>query len=195
MTIQQLLVRYGLMAVFVGAATEGDVTMILAGVSAHLGFLDLPAALLIGALGGFAGDLALYRIGRARAQSFRRTALYRQRGPAIERLADRLGVWQIAGARFVYGTRLASMLFWGIRGLPFWRFAAIDLAGCLLWSFVLGMAGFMASNSAAAFVGKVKRVRAWLGAALLISVVLTIVFHLFVRWRRGRAQVRPAPRP
>ncbi len=195
MTIQHLLVRYGLLAVFVGAATEGDVTMILAGVTAHLGLLDLSSALLVGALGGLAGDLVLYRIGRSHAPAFRRTAIYKQRGPTIERLADRLGLWQIAGARFVYGTRLASMLFWGIRGLPFWRFAGVDLVGCLLWSFVLGMAGFMASNSAAAFVGRVKRVRAWLGAALLISVVLTIVFHLLMRWRRSRAQARPRQRP
>jgi membrane protein DedA with SNARE-associated domain len=194
MTIQELLIRYGLMAVFVGAATEGDVTMILAGVTAHLGLLDLSSVMALGALGSFAGDLSLYGIGRARAGSFRRSRIYRQGGRAIERLVDRLGVWQIAGARFVYGTRVVSMLFWGIRGLPFWRFACVDLAGCVLWSIVLGGAGFMVSNSAAALVGRVRRVRAWLGVALVISVAMMVAFRLLLHFWRLRARPRGGSR-
>jgi hypothetical protein len=35
-----------------------------------------------------------------------------------EQLAQRFGVWEIIAARFVYGTRIASVLFWGISNCP-----------------------------------------------------------------------------
>ncbi len=198
MTIRELLLRYGLLAVFFGAATEGDVTMILAGVTAHLGLLDLPAAMVIGALGGFVGDIACYGLGRARAASIRRSGIYRQAGPVIERFVDRFGVLQIGIARFIYGTRIATMLFWGIRGLPLWRFASVDLPGCLLWAAALGGLGFMASNSAAALIGRVTQIKFWLLGALLVSAAVFLAIHLLFRilfrWRRRRAG-RPAGRP
>jgi len=186
-TMKELLLRYGLMAVFFGAATEGDVTMILAGVTAHLGLLDFLAAVGLGALGGFVGDVACYAVGRARARSIRSSRIYRQAGPVIERFVDRLGVWQIAVARFVYGTRIATMLFWGVRGLPFWRFASVDLPGCVLWATLLGALGFAASDSAAALIGRVRHVELWLLGALVASAALLALAHLVFRWRRSRA--------
>ncbi len=190
MTIQELLVRFGLVAVFFGAATEGDVTMILAGVTAHLGLLDFGSALTLGALGGFAGDIACYALGMSRAGPIRRSRFYRQAGPVIERFVDRFGVYQIGIARFVYGTRIATMLFWGVRGLSFWRFAAVDLAGCALWAAVLGSIGFLASNSAAALVGRVRRVKLWLLGALVVSGLVFLTVHTLFRWRRFRAVAR-----
>src|SRR2546425_6912433 len=138
MHMEHLIVRYGLAVVFFGAAVEGDVTMILAGVTAHIGLFPLPSAIALGALGGMAGDSFFYALGRRHSGSLRTSALYRKAEPAIERFTGRVGELQIGLARFVYGTRMASMLFWGVKGLPFWRFALIDAAGCALWAAVLG---------------------------------------------------------
>jgi len=59
-------------------------------------------------------------------------------------------------SRFVYGTRIASMFFWECTA-PYARFAAFDLAGCLLSAIVLAGLGFGLSTSAVALVGRVKR--------------------------------------
>ncbi|HEU4403552.1 MAG TPA: VTT domain-containing protein [Candidatus Polarisedimenticolia bacterium] len=186
MGIEALIVRFGLAAVFVGAAIEGDVTLILAGVTAHLGLLDLPAAAGLGALGGFASDLACYGLGRSHAAAIRNSRIYRRAGPTIERVAARLGPRQIPVARFVYGTRVASMLFWGMRGLPLWRFAAFDLPGCVLWAAVFCGLGYMLSGSAAALIGEVKRVEIWLAGALCVSALFLAALRLLARSRRMR---------
>src|SRR3989441_5808212 len=136
--MEDLIIRYGLAVVFLGAALEGDVTMILAGVTAHVGLFRLPWAITLGAVGGFAGDSFFYALGRRHSGSIRTSALYRKAEPAIERFTGRVGELQIGLARFVYGTRMASMLFWGVKRIPFWRFALIDAAGCALWAAVLG---------------------------------------------------------
>ncbi len=191
MTLQDLIARFGLPAVFLGAGLEGDVTMILAGVAAHLGLLGFPEAVGAGIVGGFASDLACFAVGRWHAAPIRASGIYRRAGPTIERIARRLGVWQIAVARFVYGTRIASMCFWGLHGLPFWRFAAVDLAGCAAWGLILGSLGFAASDSVAAVVGRVRRAERWLLFALVVSALVLVVVHRLVRRRTASAWARP----
>ena len=46
--METFLFRYGLAAVFVGGAVEGDATFTLAGVLVHLGLLHLPTAIAVG---------------------------------------------------------------------------------------------------------------------------------------------------
>jgi len=193
--MEDLIVRYGLAVVFLGAAVEGDVTMILAGVTAHVGLFRLPSAILLGALGGFAGDTVFFALGRRHSGILKTSALYRKAGPAIERFTGRVGEMQIGLARFVYGTRMASMLFWGVRGLPFWRFALIDAAGCALWAVILGGLGYSLSSSAELFVGRVKRAELWVLAGFAVSLALVLAYRgLSLRWRRpvdGGSSSRP----
>ncbi|HVQ45933.1 MAG TPA: hypothetical protein VMS62_03830, partial [Gemmatimonadales bacterium] len=78
MHLQELLIRYGLLAVFLGAAFEGDFSLILAGVVAHLGIFPFPHALAAGALGSLMGDSIWFGFGRLRGPRFRQGKLYRK---------------------------------------------------------------------------------------------------------------------
>src|SRR2546425_1669961 len=189
--MEDLIIRYGLAVVFLGTAVEGDVTMILAGVTAHVGLFRLPSAIALGALGGFAGDSFFYALGRLHSESIRTSALYRKAEPAIERFTGRVGELQIGVARFVYGTRMASMLFWGGKGTPFWRVALIDAAGCALWAVSLGRLGFSLSSSAELLLGRVKRAEIWLLGGFAVSLALVLAYRtVALRWR-SRADAGP----
>jgi membrane protein DedA with SNARE-associated domain len=173
--MEDLVTRFGLWAVFLGSTVEGDLMVILGGVSAHLGLMKLPAAMAAGAAGCLAGDLAWYAVGRFRADAIRDTRLHRRFGAKVEALADRLGPWQILAARAVYGTRNLTMLLWGVRKLPFARFLLTDVVGCALWGVLLGGLGYLASGGAAALLGEVKRVELWLlGAAVATAIGLVV---------------------
>ena len=116
--MEELVARFGLLAVFLGTAVEGDLGLILGGVAAHLG-LDGPAR--------------RRRRGRARRLLRRRRLVrdrtaQRRRPPPERRLPPRRpddraprrrasARCQILLARPVYGTRVASMLFWGTQRL------------------------------------------------------------------------------
>mgnify|MGYP003289612125 FL=1 len=184
--MEEILTRYGLLALFVLAAVEGDVTLILAGVVSHLGIFNLLPAICVGTVGAFAGDCVWYWVGRSRSTSIRRSWLYRRMGGGAEQLAQRFGVWEIIAARFVYGTRIASVLFWGIQQLPFVRFAALDLIGCVLWAVVFSSLGYFLSGSAAALIGDVRRIEIW----LLVAVAVLVFFSLLSRYllRRRAAE-------
>jgi membrane protein DedA with SNARE-associated domain len=175
MHLQQLLIRYGLIAVLVGSAFEGDFTLLLAGVVAHLGIFTFPLAVVAGTIGSLVGDTAWYGLGRFRGPRFREGRLYRRVGPTIERLAGQLGPWQLLAARFVYGTKSASMIFWGLHGLSFRRFLLIDLVGCVLGSLVFTTLGYVLSGSATALLGHVKRVELWLLGAVIVGVLIVFL--------------------
>lgn len=175
MHLHQLLIRYGLIAVLVGSAFEGDFTLLLAGVVAHLGIFTYALAVAAGALGSLVGDCAWYGLGRFRGPRFREGRFYRRVGPTIERLANQLGPWQLLAARFVYGTKSASMIFWGLHGLSFRRFLLIDAIGCLLGSIVFTSLGYLLSGSASALLGHVKRVELWLLGAVIVGVLVVFL--------------------
>jgi membrane protein DedA with SNARE-associated domain len=181
--VEELVARYGLVAVFALTAVEGDLALILGGVAAHLGLLSPPAVVMAGALGGFAGDAAWFAAGRRRADVLRRSAAYRRVGPGLERLVARFGPWQILLARPVYGTRVASMLFWGTQGLAPGRFVALDLPACTLWAVLLVSLGYVSSSSVAALLGEVRRVETWLAIATLVVVALALAARLLSRRR------------
>ena len=112
---------------------------------------------------------------------FREGKLYRKVGPTIERLAYRLGPWELLAARFVYGTKAASMLFWGLHGLRVTRFLLIDVIGCTIGALVFTGLGYVVSGSAIALLGKVKRVELWLLGVLLVGAVIVFIIHRTAR--------------
>ncbi len=179
--MEEFIVRYGLVAIFVGAIVEGDLTLILTGVVAHMGLVRPPLAIAAGACGALVADGAFYLVGRYGTAAIARSKIYARAAPVIDHLIARLGPWEIVVARFVYGTRVASMLFWGMRRLPWRRFVILDALACGLWASALAALGFFLSGGAAVIIGEVKKAELWLLGALVAGVIIVVVLHTWGR--------------
>ncbi len=180
------IARWGLIAVFFGAATEGDVTMILTGFVSHLGLLDFPVAIAIGALGAVISDATWYGLARWKADALRSSALYRRVGPYVETIADRIGPKQILVCRFIYGTRVPTLIYWALRGVSVPRLLVYLVPGCLAWAAAVGCAGYLLSGTATQILGKVRHAEHWLLGAFLAATALVVALHLLARVRRRR---------
>ena len=165
--LEQFLSDRGLIALALLATVEGDLSIVIGGVLAHLGLLPLPGVMLAGAAGNLAGDCAWFLAGRRFRLHIRETRLYGAVGGQIERLASRLGPWQLLAARVVYGTRNMSMVFWGQHQLPLGRFLLFDAFGCGLAAIGFALIGYLVGHGTSALTGEVKR----LERVLLIAVV------------------------
>ena len=175
--MEDLILRYGLPAVFIGAMAEGDLTLILGGVLVHLGLLH-PVSLLLVAVGGlFCVDAVWFALGHYAAPRLAHLSFYQRVAAKVDELGNRLGPLELLLSRVIYGTRVASMIYWGTRHLPVWRFAVIDLVGCVLWALVLGGVGYALSGSAAVIIGDVKRIELWLLGAALVAAAIVVVVH------------------
>ncbi len=188
--LERFLSEHGLIALLLLAMVEGDLSILLAGVLAHLGVLPLAGVVLAGAAGNLVGDLAWYTVGRRLRRRIRENRLYRSVGPGIERLAVRLGPWQLLAARVVYGTRNASMLFWGQHGLPLPRFLSYDAAGCLLGSTGFALLGYLLGHGTTALAGEVKALERYLLVALVAGAFIVWLITRLVRRKLDR---KPAP--
>jgi membrane protein DedA with SNARE-associated domain len=73
------------------------------------------------------------------------------------------------------------MVFWGLQGLPFTRFAAVDGIGCLLGALVFSGLGYLVSGSATLLLGRVRRFELWLLGAVAVGAVLAFALHRAAR--------------
>jgi membrane protein DedA with SNARE-associated domain len=186
--VRALVDRYGLVAIWVGAVLEGDVALLVAGMMAHLGLLEMPAVLATGFAGLVTSDAIWFAIGRAYADWLQRSRIYRRAAPIVERLAGRAGPIQIVIARLVYGTRVASMLFWGARGLPVRHFLLLDALGCAVWTVTFVSLGYGLSGSVELLIGRVRKLERYLAAGVALAILIVILLHL--RGRRRAEAIR-----
>lgn len=181
--LETFLHRWGAAGIFLVATLDGDVVLLTAGVLAHLGSIGIGTAIAACSTGMWAGDAGWYLLGRAGSKEFRETRFYRKVGPTIERLVGMLGPFEILTARFVYGTRYASMVYWGIQGMPAPRFLGINAAGCLAWSGLLVTLGFFMSHSVTLVLGDIRRLELWfLGTLALTAAVYFGARSALRRW-------------
>ncbi len=180
--LNQLLLQYGVYAVFILVMIEGDITLLIAGVLAHSGFFgdySFAQVLIWGTIGGCASDNLAYFAGRAFCEGVRELRFYRAAKPRLERLTNKFGPLTIFLSKYIYGLRWAACVFYGVGRMPYLRFLLLSFASCFLWVFVLSGAGYFFSGAVMGLIGDFQR----LGKVLLVIVVLGIVgFYLAERF-------------
>jgi membrane protein DedA with SNARE-associated domain len=184
--LESFLSEHGLVALLLLATIEGDLSILVGGVLAHLGLLPLPGVVVAGALGNLLGDSAWFAVGRQLRERIRGNPLYRAMGPRIERLAGRIGPWQLLAARVVWGTRNASMIFWGQHGLALGRFLLVDAIGCATAATAFALLGFGVGHGAQALAGELKRVEEGLLVGVIVGGLLLWGISRGVRRRLER---------
>lgn len=180
--MEQFLIQYGLWAVFFGSMVEADAMPVMSGAVAHLGYFGFAGALAASVAGMFAGDCLWYWLGRGFGHRIEKIGFYQKHLPKAERFIGKFGVWQILAARVIYGTRNATMVFWGIKKLNFAKFAAIDFLGCLVWGTLLASLGYFLSLSVKSIVGDIKQFE----IGLLVVVVLTVSLIFLIKFLKNR---------
>ena len=188
--MREFLNIYGLWAAFLLALIENDVAFIAIGVVAKLGdnnpitpdlnlFAVIPAAII----GAIIHDSVWFWMGHLHSDTIKSSRVYRRIGPMVERLARRFGPWEIFLARFIYGTRNPSSVFWGIQRLPWMKFAGIELLSLTIWGGILAAVGFHSTGWALRLLGKVegKHHPQLLLIALLIAFIVVALLRVFNR--------------
>jgi membrane protein DedA with SNARE-associated domain len=187
----EFLTTYGLWAAFLLAVLENDVAFIAIGVVAKLsdGNPDTPDLNLLTAIpaaiaGALLHDSCWFALGHFNSNWFKSSKVYQRVGPAVERLANRFGVWQIVIARFIYGTRNPSSVFWGIHKLAYPRFVGVELIGLLVWGHILLAIGYNCTGWAMRLIGSVEQRNH--PRMLIITILGAFLFIAIMRWINRR---------
>jgi membrane-associated protein len=173
-------------AAFVGLLVPGEIAIVVGGVAAANGEVDLVAVIAVVWVAAAGGDLVSFQLGRRRGRAFLEAngARLRVRPEHLAR-ADRFfarnGGRAVLVARFVGVLRALMPFVAGASLLPLRRFLPFSVLGGLVWAAMLTLIGY-------SFAGSFERAgetatRIALGAAVSAATVLTLVERL--RHHRG----------
>jgi membrane protein DedA with SNARE-associated domain len=169
-----LILRYGYALIFMGAATEGDATLLTATFLARRGYLHLDVVMLVAASATIAINQVYFWIGRRYGPT--RLAAMRQHGASrrVTQWVQQHGPALVVGSRFVYGFRIAIPAACGATRMSPMIFSLGDIIGSLLWVGVIGGGGYAIGHILTIAFDDLRTHEWWIGDVLFFGVLMVL---------------------
>jgi len=185
-----LIRTYGCLALFIGTFFEGETALLVGGVAAAQGFLDLRWMMISAFLGSVAGDQLFFLIGRYKSEWFlARSPGRRQRLQKVLNAVERQSYWMVFFFRFMYGLRNLSSFAIGMTRMPIWAYVPLNCAAAAIWVVGFGLVGRFFGS---ALLPVLVEVKCYKLIALGLMCIAALMFWLFRKRRSGRAIQRNA---
>lgn len=174
MDLQQLVIDYGYLALFIGTFLEGETILVIAGFLASRGYLQLDMVMLSAFLGTFAGDQTFFYLGRLKGIAFlEKRPLWHSKTDKVFDLLHRHQIKVVLGFRFLYGVRNVTPFVIGASRMHPGKFFALNFLGALVWAVIVGYLGFEFGDLAKAWMEDVKDLEIYfLGGLAAIGIFL-----------------------
>ena len=191
--------QIGLLGVFIPMVLESacipvpsEATMLFAGFNVSDGEYSLAAAVAVGSFANLVGSWIAYAVGY-----YGRVDVLEKHGKKLhikkshlewaDRWFERHGDATVFFTRMLPIIRTFISLPAGVARMPFWRFSALTLAGCVPWVLMLTFIGQQAGDNWESWKDSLHYVDYAVAAMIVIGVI-----YLLVRKRRGDPPGDPA---
>ena len=184
MDFAALIQQYGYFAVFLGTLLEGETILLLAGLSAHQGYLNPLVVWLTGIAGAILGDQLFYYLGRKHGNSLlRRFPAWAARASKAEQLIARYHAPVIVVLRFAYGLRMIGPMMVGMSAVTPYQFTVWNTFGAVLWATLIVAAGYLLGDALHWLLDNIRQIE----IAVLSSIAAVgALAWLIGRWRARR---------
>ncbi|WP_446809520.1 DedA family protein [Methylomonas sp. 2BW1-5-20] len=175
--LQQLVIDYGYLALFIGTYLEGETILVIAGFLAHGGYLELEWVMLTAFLGTFAGDQTFFYLGRWKGIAFlEKRPLWHSKTDKVFDLLHKHQIPVILGFRFLYGVRNVTPFVIGASKIHPLKFFLLNFLGAGIWAIAVAYLGYTFGEFAESIMGQVKKYEMY-----ILAVLVAIGVALF--WR------------
>jgi membrane protein DedA with SNARE-associated domain len=178
-TLEELIRNYGYFAVVVGTLLEGETVLVLAGIAAHLGYLQLPWVFLAAFTGALSGDLLYFFLGRWHGPTILlKHPQWQTRIDKLEKLLARYHSPVILMSRFLYGLRIVAPFGLGLGHVPPGKYLLLDATSVLVWTVAVATGGYLFGNVLEIFIGNLKRYELGImGAIAAAGLLIWVIFY------------------
>ncbi|MFY9783926.1 MAG: DedA family protein [Acidimicrobiales bacterium] len=172
-------------ALFVGFILPGEIAVIVAGVVASKGHVNVVTLCVLVVVAAIAGDSVGYEVGRRYGERLLTLPIIHKRRAAIERSLEGL---RRRGSIYVFVGRFTALLraimpgLAGMSPMSYRRFLVANASGALVWGVSCTLLGYFAGSA----LDSIERYSGWAGAAVLILVVAFVVGLHFAKKRGER---------
>jgi membrane protein DedA with SNARE-associated domain len=191
MTLEHLVEEYGYAAVLVGTFLEGETILVIAGVAAQLGRLELRYVMMCAFVGSLISDQLAFFIGR------RWGTRWLARRPNIEaRVARARGLIErhqipiTLGFRFLYGLRNVIPFALGMSKMNTTRYIVLNVIGAAVWAVALAAGGYALGEGLELILADAKSWQRW----ILIGLALAGAAIFVLSRRREKKKADDATR-
>jgi membrane protein DedA with SNARE-associated domain len=154
LSFEPLIDQYGLIAVFIGAAIEGETVVFLGGVLSHRHLLPYWAVALAASAGSFCADQIFFFAGRyARQYPAVQRVLLKPAFARVHELLERYPTGFIFAFRFLYGLRTISPIAIGTSKISTGKFVLINALAALVWGPFISGLGYVFGQSIEQAIG------------------------------------------
>jgi membrane protein DedA with SNARE-associated domain len=187
MSLEQLITEYGYLAILIVTFIEGETIVILAGIAAHLGYLELHWVIVTALAGSFSGDQLWYYIGRHWGPKIIAKRLsWQEAAQKVYKHLHKHQYWLILTFRFYYGLRNVTPFVVGSAQIPRLRFFTLNLIGAIVWAFVFSFAGYFLGETFKYFMEDYHRYALYVLGALVCLGIAIWLFTLVRHRRRAK---------
>jgi membrane protein DedA with SNARE-associated domain len=158
-----------------------EATMLFAGFNVAEGHYSLAAATAMGVAGNVVGSWIAYGVGYLGRVDLLEKRVRRRELERADRWFERYGTPTVFLTRLLPIVRTFISLPAGVARMPFWRFTALTLAGCVPWVLALAFIGQQAGDRWSDWKDHLHYLDYGVLAALALGAV-----YLLLRWRSGR---------
>ncbi|HEY5304662.1 MAG TPA: DedA family protein [Acidimicrobiales bacterium] len=187
------LLVFGETALFVGFVLPGETTVIVAGVVASQGSINIGALCVLVVIAAVLGDTVGYLIGFHYGERLLSIKVLRKHR---EELDGAMAGMQRRGPIYVFLGRFTAFLravmpgLAGISRMHYRRFLIANALGALLWGIAFSLLGYFGGSQ----LSKIEKYSGWASVGVVMIVVLTIVvFEVTRRARRRRRKIESPP--
>jgi membrane protein DedA with SNARE-associated domain len=187
-TFESLIENYGYLAILVITFIEGETIVILAGIAAHLGLLELHWVIVTAIVGSVSGDQLWYYMGRRWGPKIIARRLSWQEGAQkVYKHLERHQYWLILTFRFYYGIRNVTPFVIGSAQIPRLRFFVLNLIGAIVWAICFSFSGYFLGKAFEEFIDGYHRYALYvIGGVVAIGMLVWLV--TLIRQRRAARQ-------
>ena len=182
--IKYLIINYGYPAIFVGTFFDSESTvLVLGGIAARLGYLDLYWVMVISYIGVFGGDQFYFSLGRWKGNEVISRFPRLEHGVnTIQKKIHHQKILKILVFRFILGLRIPAPLILGMSEVSYGKFILIDGLLLIPWAVGLSFAGYLVGELVKQIIAHVSHYE------FLVVVVIAVI--ILVIWLVSRFFLR-----
>jgi membrane-associated protein len=184
------LLVFGEAALFIGFVLPGETSVIVAGVVASQGHVNIAWLCVLVVVAAVIGDSVGYAIGLRYGERLLKLPVIRHRRESVERALDGLrkrGPAYVFVGRFTAFLRAVMPGLAGMSKMHYRRFLWANALGGLVWGVSFTLLGYFAGGA----LTKIEKYASWLGVTLLVLVIgLFVVLHVLRKRREEAAEAQ-----
>lgn len=189
--MQEYLDSYGYLAILLFTFLEGETIVILAGIAAYQGYMNIFFVGIAGFTGSFLGDQLYYAIGRHYGTPLLgRWPQFARKIDWVFNILRRYETLYILSFRFIYGVRNISPFVIGMTTISRVKFVALNFIAAAVWASAFSSGGYFFGHALERTVGEHQTKVLLVLAAVGLTVGIALLVRRHLRERRLRKEAR-----